>query len=70
MLKEQSLVNIFKKRTRHLLRPRASDIINRLFPDFEPFEVPSKSLIAGKCTFLEKNIYTHNVLTPQIIKCT
>lgn len=56
-MKEQSLVDIFKKRTRHLLRPRASDIINRLFPDYEPFETPSKSLVAGKCTFLEKKLY-------------
>ncbi len=52
MIKEQSLVDIFKKRTRHLLRPRASDIINRLFPDFEPFETPSSSLVAGRCRFL------------------
>ena len=57
MTREQSLVEIFKKRTRHLLRPRASDIINRLFPDFEPFDTPSNSLIAGRCTFLEKNMY-------------
>jgi len=57
MIKEQSLVEIFKKRTRHLLRPRASDIINRLFPNFEPLETPSKSLIAGKCIFLDKKMY-------------
>ncbi len=57
MIKEQSLVDIFKKRTRHLLRPRASDIINRLFPDFEPFETPSRSLVAGRCRFLENIMY-------------
>ncbi len=56
-MKETSLVDIFKKRTRHLLRPRADDIINRLFPDFEPFETPSKSLIAGRCSFLGKKMY-------------
>ncbi len=56
-MKEESLVDIFKKRTRHLLRPRASDIINRLFPDYEPLETPSKSLVAGKCTFSGKKMY-------------
>ncbi len=56
-MKEESLVDIFRNRTRHLLRPRASDIINRLFPDYQPFETPSRSLVAGKCTFLEKNMY-------------
>ncbi len=57
MPKEQTLLDIFKKRTRHLLRPRASDVINRLFPNFEPLETPSKSLVAGRCVFLEKSMY-------------
>lgn len=57
MIKERSLVETFKKRTRHLLRPRASDIINRLFPDFAPLETPSSSLVAGKCRFQEKTLY-------------
>ena len=33
--KEKDLVEIFKRRTRHPFRPRASHIIDRLFPDFE-----------------------------------
>jgi acetyl-CoA carboxylase carboxyl transferase beta subunit len=52
-----SIIDIFKKRTRHPFRPRSSDIINRLFPDFEAFETPGVSLVAGKCRFLEKDLY-------------
>ncbi|RLB23753.1 MAG: acetyl-CoA carboxylase carboxyl transferase subunit alpha/beta [Deltaproteobacteria bacterium] len=51
------LVEIFKKRTRHPYRPRASDIIEKLFPGFEYFDTPSDSLIVGVCDFMEKNLY-------------
>lgn len=54
---KQTLIDIFKKRTRHPFRPRSSDMINRLFPDFEFFETPDVSLISGKCRFMEKNMY-------------
>jgi len=37
------LVEIFKKRTRHPYRPRASHIIDRLFHDFEAIEWPIES---------------------------
>ncbi len=50
------LVDIFKKRTRHPYRPRASDIVEYLFPDFTLFNTPGKSLLAGSCNFLEKNL--------------
>ena len=50
------LVEIFKKRTRHPFRPRASDIIDKLFPGFEIFDWPGRSLLAGSCRFLEKRI--------------
>ena len=56
-MKEESLVDIFRNRTRHLLRPRSSDVINRLFRDYEPFDTPSRSLLAGRCTFLGKRLY-------------
>lgn len=51
------LVDIFKKRTRHPFRPRSSDIIQRLFPDFKRFDSPGGSLIAGACRFSDKNLY-------------
>ncbi len=51
------LVEIFKKRTRHPFRPRASDIISGLFPNFEAFATPGESLICGKCTYQEKQLY-------------
>lgn len=50
------LLEIFKKRTRHPFRPRASDIINRLFPDFESYRNPGESLVTGTCQFLEKEL--------------
>ena len=51
------LVEIFKKRTRHPYRPRASQIIEEIFPDFNYFDTPSKSLVAGVANFMEKDIY-------------
>ncbi|NQU12951.1 MAG: acetyl-CoA carboxylase carboxyl transferase subunit alpha/beta [Desulfobacteraceae bacterium] len=51
------LVEIFKKRTRHPFRPRASHIIDRLFPDFEPFLAPKGSLLAGSCQFEQKKLF-------------
>ncbi|MBW2610046.1 MAG: acetyl-CoA carboxylase carboxyl transferase subunit alpha/beta [Deltaproteobacteria bacterium] len=50
------LVDIFKKRTRHPYRPRASDIIDRLFPDFKAIDSPGGSLVAGSCIFLDKDL--------------
>ena len=49
--KEKGLVEIFKKRTRHPFRPRASHIINKLFPDFKAIETTGGTLIAGSCNF-------------------
>ena len=51
------LVEIFKKRTRHPFRPRASHIIDRLFPDFEPFLAPKGSLLTGSCQFEQKKLF-------------
>ncbi|HDM09172.1 MAG: acetyl-CoA carboxylase carboxyl transferase subunit alpha/beta [Deltaproteobacteria bacterium] len=51
------LVEIFKKRTRHPYRPRASDIIEKLFPEFDYFDTPSGSLVAGVANFMEKDLY-------------
>ena len=57
MTAKLDLVEIFKKRTRHPFRPRASDIIDKLFPDFEPFESPGESLITGPCQFQDKHLF-------------
>jgi acetyl-CoA carboxylase carboxyl transferase beta subunit len=51
------VVDIFKKRTRHPFRPRASDIIDKLFPGFKAYESPSVSLVAGTCEFLNKYLF-------------
>lgn len=51
------LLETFKKRTRHPFRPRASHIIDKLFPDFEPFLAPKGSLLAGSCQFEEKKVF-------------
>ncbi len=50
------LVDLFKKRTRHPFRPRASDVIDRLFPDFEPLIPFEGSLLAGSCRFSNKQL--------------
>ena len=54
---KSDLVDIFKKRTRNPFRPRASDIIDRLFPDFDPFITPEGSLLAGSCQFSNKQLF-------------
>jgi acetyl-CoA carboxylase carboxyl transferase beta subunit len=51
------LVDIFKKRTRNPLRPRSSDIIDKLFSDFQRIESRNGSLIAGTCQFMNKDLF-------------
>jgi acetyl-CoA carboxylase carboxyl transferase beta subunit len=51
------LEEIFKKRTRHPFRPRASDIISRLFPDFEVSDHKGVSLVEGICHFRNKKLF-------------
>ncbi|MBW1850523.1 MAG: acetyl-CoA carboxylase carboxyl transferase subunit alpha/beta [Deltaproteobacteria bacterium] len=50
------ILDIFTKRTRHPFRPRASDIIAKLFPRFEYFDTPGESLLAGTCLFMDKQL--------------
>ncbi|MBL7176320.1 MAG: acetyl-CoA carboxylase carboxyl transferase subunit alpha/beta [Desulfobacteraceae bacterium] len=52
-----NLLDTFKKRTRHPFRPRSSDIINRLFPDFKALNGAGGSLIAGIGKFIDKDIF-------------
>lgn len=56
-MQKMELVDIFKKRTRHPMRPRCSDIIERIFPDFRAVEEAKGSLIAGYCTFHDKDLH-------------
>ena len=51
------LVEVFKRRTRHPFRPRASDIIDELFRDFKPMNSPGISMVAGTCEFMKKNLF-------------
>ncbi len=51
------LVETFKKRTRHPFRPRASDVIEKIFPDFRPINPSGISLLAGSSEFLNKNLF-------------
>ncbi len=51
------LVDIFKTRTRHPFRPRASDIVNKLFPDFNPVNHTGVSFVGGTCHFLNKQLF-------------
>ncbi|MFZ0450908.1 MAG: carboxyl transferase domain-containing protein [Desulfatiglandaceae bacterium] len=67
---KQNILDIFKKRTRHPFRPRASDIIARLFPAFEHYKCPGESLLAGSAEILDKNVtvVAQQKPTPQDLK--
>lgn len=54
---KMELADIFKKRTRHPFRPRASDIVYKLFPEFKSLETRGVSLVAGTCEFMGKQLY-------------
>ncbi len=51
------LLDLFKRRTRHPFRPRASDIIGKLFPDFKADNHGGVSLVTGTCRFLNKRLF-------------
>ena len=56
-MSKTDLVDIFKKRTRHPFRPRASDVIYTLFPDFKALDHKGISLILGSCEYLNKRLF-------------
>ncbi len=64
---KMDLVDIFKKRTRHPMRPRSSEYIDRLFPGFKKMDTGDGSLIAGTCTFMEKDLYVIGQQKPRLI---
>lgn len=51
------LLDMFKTRTRHPFRPRASDIIQRLFADFRDYEAVGDNLIMGEGHLGQRQVY-------------
>jgi len=60
------LVAIFKKRTRHPMRPRSSDIIDKLFPGFKRIESKNGSLVAGTCEYMGKDLFVIGQQKPKL----
>ncbi len=52
-----NLVQLFKTRTRHPLRPRSSDLVQRLLSDFRYYPGEGDSLIMGEGHFDQKRVY-------------
>jgi acetyl-CoA carboxylase carboxyl transferase beta subunit len=52
-----NLLETFKTRTRHPMRPRASDVIQRLFADFRDCGSPGSSLILGEGHLDSRRVY-------------
>ena len=51
------LIDIFKNRTRHPFRPRASDVIQRVFADFRDYQAEGDNLILGEGHLSDKRVY-------------
>lgn len=51
------ILEVFKNRTRNPFRPRASDIIDKLFPDSKMVISPGGSLVTCSSRFLGKELY-------------
>ncbi len=51
------LIEIFKTRTRHPMRPRSSNIIKRLFSDFRDYQAKGTSLIMGEGHYGDRQVY-------------
>ncbi|HMK65988.1 MAG TPA: carboxyl transferase domain-containing protein [Thermodesulfobacteriota bacterium] len=55
-MKEEDILELFKRRTRNPFRPRSSQIIQHLFTHFKPFSPVGESLICGEAKFKEKRV--------------
>lgn len=55
-MKEENIVELFKRRTRNPLRPRSSHLIQALFTHFKPFAPAGESLICGEAKYLDKRV--------------
>ena len=56
-MQSDKLLDLFKKRTRHPLRPRSSDIISSVFGNFKAYKSPGPSLIVGESDFMDNKIF-------------
>jgi len=56
-MQSDKLLELFKKRTRHPLRPRSSDIINAVFGNFKAYKSDSPSLIVGETDFIDSKLF-------------
>jgi acetyl-CoA carboxylase carboxyl transferase beta subunit len=52
-----SLLKTFKTRTRQPMRPRSSDVVQRLFADFWDYGTPGDNLILGEGHLAERRVY-------------
>jgi len=55
-MKEEDIVEIFKRRVRNPFRPRSSHLIQTLFTHFKPFSPTGESLICGEANYLDKRV--------------
>jgi len=55
-MKEEDIVEIFKRRVRNPFRPRSSHLIQTLFTHFKPFSPTGESLICGEAKYLDKRV--------------
>ena len=67
-MKEEDIVEIFKRRTRNPFRPRSSHLIQTLFTHFKPFSPTGESLICGEAKYLDKRILVIGQEKPSLEK--
>ena len=60
-----NLVEMFKRRSRHPMRPRSSDIVSRVFGNFRPFSESGGSLVVGESNFLDKRLIVFGQQKPK-----
>jgi acetyl-CoA carboxylase carboxyl transferase beta subunit len=51
------LLDIFRKRVRHPLRPRSSEIISTIFENFKSYKTSGMSLVIGESDFLDNRVF-------------
>lgn len=56
-ISKMSLLELFKKRTRHPFRPRTSDIVTRIFENFKKHPTPGDSLVLGESDFQTHTLF-------------
>jgi acetyl-CoA carboxylase carboxyl transferase beta subunit len=51
------LIELFKKRVRHPLRPRSAEIISTIFENFKCYKTSGVSLVVGESDFLDNRLF-------------